>query len=89
MNVDAKIRNDTNIGNENRPLGPVDENVAVEIADSAAGGSTTPGPTVTSMGTVSERTLIRPTSLVKIVHEVALSQQTEKPPSETTGLLLV
>jgi hypothetical protein len=42
MNVDAKIRNDTNIGNENRPLGPVDENVAVEIADSAAGGSTTP-----------------------------------------------
>ena len=43
MNVDAKIRNDTNIGNKNRPLGPVDEDVAVEIADSGTGGgSTTP-----------------------------------------------
>ena len=42
MNVDAKIRNDTNIGNKNRPLGPVDEDVAVEIADSGTGASTTP-----------------------------------------------
>ena len=43
MNINPEIGNDTNVGNENRPLGPVDENVAVEIADSIAGdGSTTP-----------------------------------------------
>ena len=42
MNINPEIGNDTNVGNENRPLGPVDENVAVEIADSVAGGSPTP-----------------------------------------------